>query len=183
MRTHAWRSTGRKVNTITVDDERVRYVVMAFELMASGTYNNVEDVQAALTDAGLRMSKTGQPISKQIVFRMLRDRYYIGYVNHKGIEYQGRHQPLISEELFNRVQRVLDSHSGSGVRRRVHHHYLKGLLWCERCRARFILQRAKGRLGGEYFYSSVAADKTTSAIIRLCLSKPWNKQSNSTTPQ
>ena len=46
---------------------------------------------------------------------------------------------------------MLDSHQGSGVRQRTHHHYLKGTLWCARCESRFIVQRAKGN-GGVYYY-------------------------------
>jgi len=68
------------------------------------------------------------------------------------VEYQGRHETFISEELFSRVQRVLDSHQGAGVRERTHPHYLKGWLWCARCGKRFIVQRAVGRHGGEYYY-------------------------------
>jgi hypothetical protein len=83
---------------------------------------------------------------------MLRDRYYVGWVTYKGMEYQGRHETYISADLFERVQRVLDAHQGSGVRQRKHHHYLKGLVWCGRCGKRLILQRAVGRHGGEYFY-------------------------------
>jgi site-specific DNA recombinase len=49
------------------------------------------------------------------------------------------------------VQKVLDSHQGSGVRQRTHYHYLKGSLWCARCESRFIVQRAKGN-GGVYYY-------------------------------
>jgi site-specific DNA recombinase len=71
---------------------------------------------------------------------------------YKGIEYPGRHTPLISEDLFDRAQRVLDSHSSSGTRQRTHHHYLKGVVWCARCRQRFIVQRSKGRHGGIYYY-------------------------------
>ncbi|RSM63681.1 hypothetical protein DMH03_13115 [Amycolatopsis sp. WAC 01376] len=68
------------------------------------------------------------------------------------MEYPGRHEKLISEELFDKVQRVLASHSGSGVRHRKHHHYLKGTIWCDRCKQRFMVQRARGRSGGVYFY-------------------------------
>src|SRR5215211_1707946 len=34
---------------------------------------------------------------------------------------------------------------------RVHHHYLKGALWCGRCGRRFIIMRGRGN-GGTYFY-------------------------------
>src|SRR5262249_24368516 len=122
-----------------------------FELFATGQYV-ITSLRAKLTEAGLRMPHNAQPIALQTLNSLLRDRYYIGYVTYKGIEYKGRHEALISEELFDAVHRVLDTHSGSGVRYRSHPHYLKGLLWCDRCKTRFIVQRAKGRRGGIYYY-------------------------------
>ena len=59
---------------------------------------------------------------------------------------------MISEDLFDRVQRILDSHSGSGTCERSHNHYLKGLLYCGRCKYRLIVQRAVGQRGGVYYY-------------------------------
>ena len=44
------------------------------------------------------------PISTSKLNVLLRDPYYIGYVTYKGELIRGRHQPLISEELFDRVQ-------------------------------------------------------------------------------
>jgi site-specific DNA recombinase len=64
---------------------------------------------------------------------------------------RGRHEALVQEDRFDRVQRILDGHSGSGDRERTHNHYLKGTLYCARCKQRFIVQRAVGN-GGEYFY-------------------------------
>jgi site-specific DNA recombinase len=143
---------GHKVNTIALDDERAPYVRMAFELWATGRYPNIQQLCDKLTDAGLRMPTTGKPVSVQTLWKILRDRYYVGYVTYKGVEYPGRHTPLISEDLFDRAQRILDSHSGSGTRQRTHHHYLKGVVWCARCKQRFIVQRSKGRHGGIYYY-------------------------------
>jgi site-specific DNA recombinase len=70
----------------------------------------------------------------------------------RGSSIRARHESLITEELFERVQRILDSHSGSGTRYRSHNHYLKGLLYCGRCKYRLVVQRTQGRHGGEYFY-------------------------------
>jgi site-specific DNA recombinase len=144
---------GHKVNTVITDPDRQHYIPMAFELWASGQYPNIESLQAELTRAGLRMPRTGKPISTQTLYSLLRDRYYLGYVEYDGIEYQGRHTPLIADlELFDRVQRIFDVHGGTGTRQRTHNHYLKGLVWCGRCGYRLIVQRAVGRHGGEYFY-------------------------------
>ncbi|MGH3965891.1 MAG: hypothetical protein ACRDRY_22005 [Pseudonocardiaceae bacterium] len=51
---------GHDVNTIEVDADRSPYIVMAFELAATGKFSNVDDIRAKITDAGLRMP-SGKP--------------------------------------------------------------------------------------------------------------------------
>jgi site-specific DNA recombinase len=145
---------GHKVNTVMHDPERAHYIPMAFELFATGE-ETVASVHAKITEAGLRMAGNAKrapgPISLEQLRLLLHDPYYKGVVVYEGIEYPGRHEPLVSEELFDQVQLILDSHSGSGTRERTHNHYLKGTLWCARCKHRFIVLRAEGN-GGVYFY-------------------------------
>jgi hypothetical protein len=64
----------------------------------------------------------------------------------------GRHEPLVSQERFDRVQDVLVNQHGAGTRERVHHYPLKGLLWCSNCRTRFYLDTVKNRRGIVYSY-------------------------------
>jgi site-specific DNA recombinase len=147
---------GREVRTIAVDPGRAPLVRLAFELYATGTYS-FQALRDALTDAGLRTRPTrrhpaGNEISVHKLGTMLRDRFYIGYVAHKGTEYEGRHEPVISDELFAKVREVLDGQRGGGTRARVHHHYLKGTVWCARCRKRLILTPGKSHTGTRYFY-------------------------------
>lgn len=141
---------GRRVNSIVVDDRRGPLVVQAFELFATGRYT-LDTLYETICDLGLTAAGRNKPVTRETLGRMLRDRYYIGKLSFKGIEYQGRHTPLISEELFNRVQRILDAHAGSGTRERQHPHYLKGLVWCGRCQHRYTIMPGRGN-GGEYFY-------------------------------
>jgi hypothetical protein len=128
---------------------------MAFELYATGKYGFVT-LHTALTDAGLRTRPTrkrpAQPISIHKLGQILRDRYYLGLVTHNGQEYPGRHEPLITQDLFDPVQRVLDQERHGGKRDRTHHHYLKAVLWCARCRRRLIIMRGKSHNGSLYFY-------------------------------
>jgi site-specific DNA recombinase len=150
------RFEGREIRTIAVDPERAPLVRMAFELYATGTYS-FADLAETLTDAGLRMKPTkrhpaGAQISIHKIGKMLQDRYYLGYVTRKGIEHQGRHEPLISPELFSQVQEVLFEQRGGGTRARTHHHYLKGSVWCQRCKRRLIIMRGKSKSGTLYFY-------------------------------
>jgi site-specific DNA recombinase len=50
--------------------------------------------------------------------RMLRDRYYLGYVTYRDEEFPGRHKPLVDPHLFDGVHAVLDARTTSGERRR-----------------------------------------------------------------
>jgi site-specific DNA recombinase len=152
------RFEGREVRSVTIDPERAPFVHLAFELYATGAYS-LDTLAEELTRRGLRTRPSrfpAGPISTSKLQVMLRNRYYLGYVQFKDSEYPGRHEALVDLELFEKVQAVLDARSKSGERRRVHHHYLKGTIWCGQCHdlgieRRMIVARAKGH-GGTYYY-------------------------------
>ena len=119
----------------------------------------MESLQDELTHRGLQTRggrHPGGPISTSKLAKLLRDPYYIGYVTYKGEVFVGRHEPLISLELFDRVQTVIDERSGNGRRQRRHQHFLKGMLWCGQCHeqgieSRMLMQWSQGN-GGRYRY-------------------------------
>ena len=157
---HIDHSDGRVIRTIVLDDERAPFVQLAFELYDTGNYT-LDELADELYDRGLRTRPTAKHPAKKVsinkLSQMLRDRYYIGYVTYKGEEVRGRHDPLIDEDLFDRVQDRINARSAAKERRRVHHHYLKGSLFCGRCRRarvtqRMIIQRTVNSKGAEYLY-------------------------------
>lgn len=151
---------GRMVNTVIVDDKRAPVVRLAFELYATGDYS-MDALQEAMEDHGLCARPAGRwkverPLSVNTLHRMLGDPYYAGYTVHEGELYDGRHQALVEQELFDRVQDVLDTRSARGTRDRVLQHYLKGMPRCERCHKagrerRLLYTEVKGN-GGTYGY-------------------------------
>jgi site-specific DNA recombinase len=144
----------RDDRTVVIDPDRAPLVRMAFELYATGRYT-IEALTERMEELGLRSRGNKRwaprPVPRSKIAAMLRNRYYIGFTKWNGVEYQGRHEPLISVELFEKVQRILDARSGSGTRHRKHDHYLKGSLWCGRSGHRLIIMPGRGN-GGEYFY-------------------------------
>src|SRR5579864_7101111 len=83
---------------------------------------------------------------------MLRRDYYIGVVTWRGAKNPaGRHEALIDEATFKRVQEILDAHAHSGDRTHKHHHHLKGSIFCGYCGRRLIFSRVRGN-GGVYEY-------------------------------
>lgn len=153
---------GREIRTVKIDPERAPFVTLAFELYAAGDMT-FRDIADELTDRGLLTRGTARrpagPITDSKVQQLLRDRYYLGEVRYKGETYPGRHERLIEDDLFNRVQDLMASRGYAAERRKRHDHYLKGTIWCGQCRLekrinrRMILMRTTGRHGdGDYGY-------------------------------
>ncbi len=134
-------------------------MLKAFELYASGDYS-IDRLEASMADLGLTTRPSGRypqelPVSDSRLHRMLRDPYYAGWVVVEGQLVHGRHEPIVGQALFDRVQDVLAARSSGGSRDRILQHYLKGMLFCERCHragriARLIYTEARGRTGQYY---------------------------------
>src|SRR5262249_8879826 len=56
------------------------------------------------------------------------NRFYLGYFTWQGIEYKGKHAPIISGDLFSRVQDLFTGRNKPKYRR--HHFAFGGLLRC-----------------------------------------------------
>jgi site-specific DNA recombinase len=67
------------------------------------------------------------------VHGILRNRLYTGEFEWNGRLYQGRHQPLVSRELRERVQGVLDGRHAKKHRRLKHDFAFSGLIVCGHC--------------------------------------------------
>lgn len=81
--------------------------------------------------------------SATLVLNVLRNSVYIGMVKFKGKEYKGIHEPIISQERFDRVQQFLNSEERESQKRTSQKNPFKagftlsGLLFCKRCGAKF----------------------------------------------
>jgi site-specific DNA recombinase len=149
------RIDGREIRTVSVDPERAPLIRTAFEAYATGEYS-ITDLRDLLDEGGLRTRHTPKcrpaPLSRTQIHRMLSDDFYIGVVTWDGAKNpDGRHDPLIAREIFEKVQEVLHSALLSGNRTRKHKHYLRGSVFCGRCGRRMVFHRVSGK-GGVYHY-------------------------------
>ena len=141
---------GRDVRTVEVDEERAPFVRRAFHLFSTGEYS-LKRLHDLLTAEGMT-TRSGTPLSLSKFSALLRNRYYLGVVNYRGVEHPGKHPPLIETELFERVQVALNERDQYVLKPRRHHHYLRGLLNCGRCGARMQYTTGRGRGGEEFDY-------------------------------
>lgn len=113
------------------------------------------------------------------VSAVLRNPLYVGDVSFHGQVYQGEHEPIVSRELFDRVQAVRalhQSHGGKNTRKVGNHStYLGGLIYCARCGERYtFMQTRNGERHYRYYVCSTRRHEgTASARFGSCANRTW----------
>ena len=84
---------------------------------------------------------------KDTVKCMLTNAFYLGYVKHKDRLLPGKHEPIITQELFDKVQQVRKKHyrAPSTFTQRYRTYLLKGLLRCAHCSEKLWAQHSGGK--------------------------------------
>jgi site-specific DNA recombinase len=80
----------------------------------------------------------GKPWDKARLRYLLKSPIYMGKVTHRDLFYPGEHEPIVSEEVWERVQERFrrNGKGGQGAVRNKHDALLAGLLWCVSCGTR-----------------------------------------------
>jgi site-specific DNA recombinase len=138
------------------DPDRALYVRRIFELYASGRHTD-RTIAEWLNTEGQRTSK-GRLFSADTVREMLCNAAYCGYVSgrrDRSKQIRGLHDPLVDEELFDRVQALRRARARTLKPGRPSTRYLlRGLAHCERCEAKMQGTATGRRLEARYFCSS-----------------------------
>ena len=136
---------GRRGESVLEPDHQAPLVVWAFERYATGELS-LAGLTERLAEKGLR-NRMGNPPGVSAVHGMLRNPVYAGVVRWRGVDRDGTHEPLVSRQLYDKVQGVLEAHSTGGERSWKHDHYLKGALVCAECGSNLYYTLIKGRFG------------------------------------
>ena len=100
-------ANGKRV--IEPDPDVASQVMKLFEWYAAGGLA-LRDLVKKAREVGFSYRKSGKPVPTSTVHKILRNRLYMGEFEWNGRLYQGSHQPLVTRELWERVQDVLDDH-------------------------------------------------------------------------
>jgi site-specific DNA recombinase len=148
---------GRKV--IAVDPEVAPIVSKLFEWYSTGEFA-LKEVAKKARAAGLVYKKSGAPVPTSTVHSILRNRLYTGWFEWNGKLYEGKHEPLVSVEAWERVQGVMDGRNASKHRRMTHDFAFSGLIACARCGCSVVGEIKKQKY--IYYHCTGYADKCRS---------------------
>jgi len=126
--------------TVIIDQERGPLVRKVFELMAEGA--SVGDAMRQVTALGLTTRK-GRKIPSQTFSRLIRNPFYCGWIENNGNRIKGNHEPLVSEDVFNAVQKRLNPSVPHVIE---HDDFpLRGFVRCYKCGKNLTSGRSHGR--------------------------------------
>lgn len=91
---------------VDVHPENGPKITLIFELYATGTYTLKSLVQA-LWDRGIPYTDRTPRFNKAKLHQILRDRSYLGEINFRGAWHPGKHEELVDQLTFDRVQTLL----------------------------------------------------------------------------
>ena len=135
---------------IIVPDESVKHhIVHAFELYATGLFS-MERVGVELAKSGFLNSK-GKPYPKKRIEDILKSPLYMGKVMYEGQLYDGKHEAIISPELFYRVQAVFSGSSNKKPRGNVYTY--SNIIKCAKCGYTYVgITKHGAHKSGTYKY-------------------------------
>ena len=104
-----------KSKTVHIDKRQAELVKAIFVLYAEGQ-STFQDISAYLYQNGIKTSG-GKPHSKDKVKYILKNPFYYGHFVYSGEVYEGKHTPIISKKLWDKVQTVIErrSHPTKGL--------------------------------------------------------------------
>lgn len=141
---------GKRVQT--PDPKYYDLMEKSWMLMATGT-KSLTEMAKEMNNMGLSVyyKKKRKPITKQYASKIFNNKFYAGYLTSKVYqeEVKGVHKPMITEEMFYKVQAILagNTQCPGWVKRNVVNAYfpLKGLLICPTCSRKLVAGNVKGR--------------------------------------
>jgi len=119
------------------------------------------NLQARGIVTGIKVSKNGntraaKPFSRGGLYHILSNPVYVGEISHKRVRYPGQHEPIVSRELWDRVQGRLHcqaARTGEGSKTEAPRSPLAGKLFDEEGESLYVQGGAKGGRRYRYYVS------------------------------
>jgi site-specific DNA recombinase len=143
----------KEARTMVVDDERHLLVKRMWNLMLTGAHTPRRIWEMATEEWGLRTVKRkrigGKAPSLSAVYRMFTNPFYAGVLERDGKTYPGKHQPVVTIEQFEHVQRLLGR---PGRPRKTRSFAYTGMIRCGECGFMVTGEEKINRFGTHYTY-------------------------------
>jgi len=134
----------KETHTLEIHEQEAKAIRRLFTLYATGDYS-IKQLRDVAIEAGVVGRRSGRNLSHSQVQRILTNPIYYGAFRWKGRFYpQGKHEPIITRELFDLVQEKLQERHRS-TRPKVLTFTFSGIFTCGYCGCAITAERHKGK--------------------------------------
>jgi len=152
-----------------IDEEGAAIVRLVFEMYANG--KSIIEICRYLNSKGYKTSR-GVAFNKNSLRVMLRNKRYLGIYTYKGEETDVRIPQIIPNELFERVQMMLEKNKKAPARAKAKAKYLLTTkMFCGHCKEPMTGESGTSKTGKMYHYY-----KCVLARQKKCTKKPVRKE-------
>ena len=120
-----------RTKTIAVDRKKARTIKAGFELYAEGN-SRLQDISMFFAEHSF-FSKVGNAYHRDRITRILTNPFYCGFFRYAGELYEGKHEPIVSKRLFDKVQGILKENGRPHHKPKNDPRSLCGLFRCGEC--------------------------------------------------
>ena len=125
----------RGENYLTKDPERFDIIRKAWDLMLTGNYTPPQILEILNKQWGFRTRRTkrkgDKEMSRSTIYRIFTNQFYAGLIPYKGKIYEGKHEPMVTMNEFDKVQ-ILLGRKGR-PRPQTHTFAFTGCIHCGEC--------------------------------------------------
>lgn len=154
-------------HTIIKDEARFSLIRKAWDLMLTGNYTVPMVLEKLNNEWGFitlkRKNLGGVPLAMSALYKIFTNIFYTGMFLHKGQTFQGKHEPMITFDEYDRVQTLLGKKGKP--RPKTHHFAFTGMIRCGECGCLHTAETKKKLILGtgktkEYTYYHCTRKKT-----------------------
>ena len=139
-----------------------------FELYAAGTKE--KELMEWLRSQGVT-GQRGKPIGSSVIYRILRNKRYLGEFEIQGVKYEGI-EPLVAVELFEQVQTMFPTSRNNAAGRAKVNYLLSCKCFCGYCGTMLSGECGTGKSGKLYTYYKCGKKKRGGS----CMLKPVKRE-------
>lgn len=163
-----------KKKIIVPDTNTSHYIKKCFERYASGLYS-YKSLAKKMTEDGFTIN--GNPVRKHNIENILENPIYYGDFIYKGKQYEGKHEPIISRELFIICQQRKRLQSSPKIK--THEFPYSNMIKCSECgcylvgeikKKKYIYYHCTGNKGGtckKHYIRQEVIEKAIAEVLKL----------------
>ena len=160
-----------KDQRLEIDETTAPVVVEIFTRYADG--ERMTDIAKDLTRRGIRTTQ-GNKITLNVVHYLLKNRRYIGEYKFRDMMIPDAIPPIVSEELFNRVQEIMARNQKAPAMRKAEDDYiLTTRLFCGKCGTFMVGESGKSHTGTVHRYYKCSHAKRKMGCDKKPVKKDW----------